>query len=142
MKRIITVVLLFAAVVCAPAATEEKSGKTATTPKAVTIPKDAVKNENGTYSYTDKQGKKWLYSNSPFGVIKTALPEGQPDTHPTANKVTGTTKAIDKGDTVQFETPSPFGKVTYEKKKSELTDDERRILDSQDQSQTAKPDAK
>jgi hypothetical protein len=149
MKRITTVVLLFAAAVCAPAATEEKSGKTATTPqaatvppKAVTIPKDAVKNENGTYSYTDKQGKKWLYSNSPFGVIRTAVPETEATTHPPANKVTGDTKAIDKGDTVQFESPSPFGKVTWERKKSELTDDERHILDSQDKSQTAKPDAK
>jgi hypothetical protein len=41
------------------------------------------------------------------------------------------TKAIDKGDTVRFERPSPFGMVNWEKKKSDLTDDERHLLDAQ-----------
>ena len=39
-------------------------------PVSVTIPKDAVQNADGSYSYTDKQGKKWLYRNTPFGVAR------------------------------------------------------------------------
>ena len=39
-------------------------------------------------------------------------------------------KVIDKGDTVRFERPSPFGPMGWEKKKSELTDEERRIFDA------------
>ena len=43
----------------------------------------------------------------------------------------GNTKAIDKGDTVRFERPGPFGTMAYEKKKAELTDDEKHILETQ-----------
>lgn len=139
MKRRIIVAILCAAGACAAAAPDKKSDKSATTSTAVTIPKDAVKNPDGTYSYTDKDGKKWIYTNTPFGVIKAAAKD--PDSA-TPAATSQAIKAIDKGDTVRFERPSPFGTVTWEKKKSELTDEERRIVDAQNQTQTAKPDAK
>ena len=144
MKRSITVVILFAAAVCAQAATDKKSEKTATAPQALTIPKDAVKDANGTYSYTDKQGKKWIYRNSPFGVIKTVAPETGADTRANPNQAAAATKVTDKGDTVQFERSTPFGPTKWEKKKSDLTDEERQMVDTQSQSktQTAQPDAK
>ena len=150
MKRLITVVILFTAAVFAQAADDSKSAKPATAPQALTIPKDAVKNDNGTYSYTDKQGKNWIYRNSPFGVIKTVAPEAGADTRSNPSQPAAAVKVIDKGDTVQFERSSPFGPTRWEKKKSDLTDEERKMVDAQNQSKTEtrtqtetdKPDAK
>ncbi len=149
MKSVITVIILCAAAICAPAQTKKKEN-TASAPQVVTIPKDAVQNPDGTYGYTDKNGKKWTYIKTPFGVIKNVAPDTPASTDPPADsdspkpvdsstKATDSlTKAIDKGDTVRFERTSPFGVVSWEKKKSELTEDERQILDTQ----TAKTEQK
>ena len=55
-------------------------------------------------------------------------------------------KTTDAGDTVKFERQTPFGVSKWEKKKSDLTDEERKLVDSQNQSKTEtktdKPDAK
>jgi hypothetical protein len=154
MNKSITVVALFAAAVYAQAAEDDKSAKTAPAPQALTIPKDAVKEASGTYSYTDKQGKKWIYRDTPFGVTKTIAPEPGADTRPNPNRAAVPTTVIDKGDTVRFERPSPFGKMVWEKRKSDLTDEERKMVDAQSQSQnqgqsktqsdtpSAQPDAK
>ena len=97
-------------------------------PAPLTIPNDAVRNPDGTYSYTDKDGKKWRYVNTAFGVMRS---EDDPDA-PTPNVPPAHwTKATDKGDTVVFEQPTPFGTAHMEKKKSDLTPEERALLDSQ-----------
>jgi hypothetical protein len=134
-KITIVLITLCGAAICAQAETKKK-GKTAPAPQVLTIPKDAVQNPDGTYSYTDKEGKKWTYAKTPFGLMKTA----SPDTPASADTPVSSTsiKAIDKGDTVRFERPSPFGPMGWEKKKSELTDEERHILDAQ----TAKSEQK
>ena len=152
MKRLITILICYAVAVSAapatanqaadaPASNSGKNKKPANPPAAakarpkppaplVTIPADAVKLPNGSYRYTDKDGKNWIYSNTPFGVSKFEETE--------APQATGAdpTKAIDKGDVVRFERPSPFGTMSWEKKKTELTDDERHILEAQ----TPKPE--
>jgi len=95
----------------------------------VVIPKDAVANPDGTYSYTDKAGKKWLYGNTPFGISKVEDMRGMnggPAT-PVEQLVTST----DNGETVKFERRTPFGPAKWERKKSELTDEERRIYEQQ-----------
>ncbi len=74
MKIIITVVILCAAAICAPAAEKPKKKEEGSPQprRRVTIPKDAVPNADGvSYIYTDKQGKKWTYTKTPFGVMKT-----------------------------------------------------------------------
>jgi hypothetical protein len=127
MKSILAAIILFAAATLAPAA-DDNTKKADSAPKEATIPKDAVPNPDGkTYSYTDKQGKKWIFAKTPFGVIK--KPDADKPGGAPANL--SSTKAIDKGDTVRFERPSPFGTISWEKKKSELTDDERHILETQ-----------
>lgn len=139
MKRLITVTALFAAAFCAQAK-DEKSDRTATTAPAaaaLSIPKDATKNADGTYSYTDKEGKKWVYVNTPFGVMKNPATNDAAGRQPQPSTAT---KVIDKGDSVRFEQPGPFGTISWEKKKSDMTDQERQIVESQ--KQTAKPDAK
>ncbi len=105
--------------------------KTAAAATAITIPKDAVANPDGTsYTWTDKDGKKWIFAKTPFGIMKTAATE-----HSADKVVSAGMKVTDNGDTVRFERPSPFGTVKWEKKKSDLTDEERRMLDAQ----SAKP---
>jgi hypothetical protein len=126
MKTVITAVILFAAAIGAQA-DDNKDKKKAPAPQALTIPKDAVPNSDGlSYVWTDKQGQKWVYVKTPFGITRSPASEptaGAPDLR--------LTKAIDKGDTVRFERPGPFGTISWEKKKSDLTDDERHLLDAQ-----------
>ena len=140
MKRTIAFLILLAAVTGAPAATKKKTDTPA--PQAVTIPKDAVPNADGTtFLYTDKQGKKWTYAKTPFGIMKSAYSDTAAAAAPAQDN--GQTKAIDKGDTVRFEHVGPFGTMAYEKKKTELTDDERHVLEAQNakaaDTQNAKP---
>jgi hypothetical protein len=92
----------------------------------LTIPKDAKPGENGTYKYTDKDGKKWIYVATPFGISRSADMGPAPE-HYTAPIAT---TVVDLGDSVRFERPGPFGPIRWEKKKSELSDDERYLLDS------------
>jgi len=142
MKSAIAVVVLFAAATCAIAddkkAADKKKDDTATSgtttsgtaaaPRALTIPKDAVPNPDGrTYSYTDKDGKKWSYVPTAFGITRFPAND-QPGAAvpPDFSRI----KVIDKGDTVRFERPGALGPLGWEKKKSELTDEERRIVDS------------
>ncbi len=78
MTRTFIITLLCAASVAAPAfALAASGGRTAglQPPRSVdplTIPKDAVSNPDGTWSWTDKQGKKWIYAKTPFGVSRVA----------------------------------------------------------------------
>ena len=57
------------------------------------------------------------------------------------------TIATDKGDTVQFEHATPLGLFKWDKKKSELTDEDRAIIEKQNRAtkkatETAKSDQK
>jgi hypothetical protein len=172
-KSIVTLVLFAAAVSFAPAATAQDGKKSTASTIVASPPKDAVRSPNGTYTWTDKQGKKWIYRDTgagyargsaegvpasriveipkdavarpdgsylwtdkagkqwafhrtPFGVLKDAVSAPAP----APEAVDKTTKVIDKGDTVRFERSSPFGVSSYEKKKSELNDDERRLYEA------------
>jgi len=109
------------------AATTKAAVKPAPKPtyQPLTIPKEAVPNGNGGFSYTDKAGKKWLYINTPFGVSRAPEAGSSPDS-PSLSA-----KAFDQGDSVRFEQATPFGTRTWEKKKSDLTDDERRLVETQ-----------
>jgi hypothetical protein len=117
----------------APAKT---TAKAAAAPQPITIPKDAVPSGNNTFSWTDPAGKKWTYAQTPFGVIRS---EADPATKPAPQPLAGT-KAFDEGDKVRFEQPSPFGAIKWEKKKTELTEDERNLLSSQSSAAGAKQD--
>ena len=130
MKNTIALVMLLAVASIAPAATKKKAAAVPAAPQAITIPKDAVPNADGTtFTYTDKQGKKWTYAKTPFGIMKSAVSDNAAAAAPATDA--GLTKAIDKGESVRFERPGPFGTIAYEKKKAELSDDERHILETQ-----------
>ncbi len=92
---------------------------------ANTIPKDAVLGADGSYHATDKAGKKWVYKNTPFGVAKAEEKPVEAVVTPEATKVTVT------GDIARFERPSPFGVSKWEKKLTDLTPDEKKIIENQ-----------
>jgi hypothetical protein len=144
MKKVLTIALLaaFGLAAQAPAKTTRKTrapkapakvkAVKTSKPKAVEIPKDAVARPDGTYAWKDKQGKSWVFARTPFGVMKTAAQSEATETPAIANA-----KAIDAGEKVRFETATPFGVVRREKNKADLTDDERRLYESQNAAQPA-----
>ncbi|MEP6714312.1 MAG: hypothetical protein ABJC09_01985 [Terriglobia bacterium] len=138
MKTIILTLALLSITLSAPAASkkDKKAAQANAAAQGLVIPKNATQNPDGTFSATDKDGKKWLYAKTPFGVMRSHA-DAAVDT--SESSVSGTalkfTKATDNGDTVKFERTTPFGPVVWEKKKTELSADEKSILDHQ----TAKP---
>jgi hypothetical protein len=144
--------LLVCLLVFSTALTAQTNSKKTTAPAPRTasaepkIPAGAVKSADGSYKYTDKNGKTWTYRETPFGVSKsedktvdaTATPFGKSKEptvapQPAASKPgdIANTKAFDEGDTIRFERPSPFGTSVWRKKKSELDATDQKILDAQ-----------
>ncbi len=99
----------------------------ATTP--LVIPKDATPNPDGTYSWADKAGKKWIFSKTPFGISRV---EDTGERTTLASAPAGdAVKATVAGEKVLFERQSPFGTSKWEKNKADLTDEDRAILAAQ-----------
>jgi len=105
-----------------------RSPATAEVPVLKGVPKDAVPNADGSYLWTDKVGKRWTLVNTPFGISRSPA-----DDLPAAAVAAPLTeiKAIDKGDMVRFERQSPMGPMAWEKKKADLTAEERRVYEAQ-----------
>jgi hypothetical protein len=90
-------------------------------PVEVKIPAGAVKTEDGSYRFTDSDGKKWIFRNTPFGVARsedkpldaTVTPFGKakpaaaasPDSQKTDRQISPPVKNCKPGDT------SPAGTV-------------------------------
>jgi hypothetical protein len=91
-------------------------------PAEIVIPAGATLVEPGTYSFTDAQGKKWIYRKTPFGIARA---EDKPAEVAPASAAGPTTIATEDGDSVRFERPGPFGPYRWQKKKSELDKDEQ-----------------
>jgi hypothetical protein len=81
----------------------------------------------GTYSYTDAQGKPWIYRETPFGGVYKLAPA---DVAMPAAQDANPTTATELGDSVRFEHRTPFGVTVWTRKKSDLTAEERGILDT------------
>jgi len=96
------------------------------------IPQGAVAAAPAAYRYTDANGRKWIYHTSPFGV--TREPEGAP---PRFVRDFANVKAIEDGDRVRFERPTPFGLYRWETRKSELNEMERMVWQREQASRAA-----
>lgn len=171
------------------AAPAKPAAPTSVTPASITprgaggLPKDAVANPDGTWTYTDKQNKKWLYSKTAFGIARAPLGDGAPATGPTGipkgavsnpdgtyswtdaqgkpwvltmtpfgiSRRQGTSeatapiqpvalepeiKATANGEFVRFERRGLVGASVWQKKRSELNEEESRIFNSQNPATT------
>jgi hypothetical protein len=87
--------------------------------KPMAIPAGATRSEDGDFHYTDPQGKKWIYRQTPFGVARLEEKTEAQTNALMAEKAAGI-KATEDGDKVRFERQGPFGVWKWEKKKSEL----------------------
>ena len=91
-----------------------------------TIPAGAREVEPYTYTYTDAQGTQWMYRQTPFGVTKWQKSDVPP---PSMAQQPNPVTTRDLGDEIRFERTTPFGHYVWTKKKSELTRDEKLLLD-------------
>lgn len=87
----------------------------------MTVPADAVKIGPYAWRYVDKDGKTWIYRYTITGLAK--VPDTGVDSTYAGVKVT------DKGDTIRFERPAVMGVSVWERKKSELTDEEKAMVE-------------
>lgn len=107
----------------AKSASKQKAAK----PAATAIPAGAVEVEPYLFRHADKDGKVWLYRKTPFGVSKTSeqaqqdMDRAQAQAAANASKV----RVTDNGGTVKFERGTPMGNQSWEKRKDELTPEEK-----------------
>jgi hypothetical protein len=114
-------------------------------PALLVLPAGAVAVAPGTYRYTDPQGKKWLYRETPFGLARLEdKPEGK-DAEAAARKqeeaVRDATSAVEEGDYVHFTRPGPFGTYSWRRKKSELDETEKAVWERERDKGKANKDA-
>lgn len=118
-----------------PPAVKKPQQKTAAPAPPVTIPAGAVQVEPYLYRYTDSKGKTWNYRKTPFGISK--WEEGSiPTPAPTAAK-NESVVVTDLGDSYRFEKKTPFGGSTWVHKKTDLTNDDKALLDRSDGTSTS-----
>ena len=94
--------------------------------KPLVIPQEAVKQPDGSYKYTDKDGKRWVYNNMFSGVSR--MEDMSDPNAPPVKQAPTFDKFTEDGDTIRFERAGPFGPIRWERKKSELTDEERQAI--------------
>lgn len=141
-------ILILAMVVAAGLAAAE-SGKSAARGKATAAktatppgpPKTAVETAPGVFRDVDAKGKVWIYRRTPFGWMKAEEKDVPP---PAANSAAPApaTRAVEDGDSVRFERNTPFGVQRWTRKKTELTEEEKRIFESASRTGSAAPSAK
>jgi hypothetical protein len=115
--------------------------------KPVGIPAHAIQIAPGTYRFEDKQGQMWIYRQTPFGLThfletgragETACATNMPvlalvgQAVPPASTgcvapAAGNIHATAQGETIQFERPGPFGVYRWQRKESDLNQQERSV---------------
>lgn len=140
------ILALVAGALALSAADDPKKASKPTKPPAgaepwhtLTIPPGAKEVGPYTYRYTDAKGKKWIYRQTPFGVVRiedapaVAAPAGPPPP----------IKVVEDGDVYHFEMPTPFGPQKWTKKKTDLNDNEKAAVERarEKQGAAAKPGA-
>src|SRR5580704_18132223 len=123
-----------------PASKKERAKKSPPPPAELTIPAGAKQVDAATYTFTDAQGKKWIYRKTPFGVAR--LEDKPADASATPTPAGAEITAKEDGDTIRFERPGPFGIYRWQKKKSELAEDEKAAWERSQEKDSAAAKAK
>ena len=136
--------IAFAQKQSAPAKSREQG--TAGKPAALSIPAGSIDVAPSVFKHIDSAGKETIYRKTPFGIVKmndstdpgtkpaetVPLERGNPfgGVKSTSSKsTTPVVIAIEEGDMVRFERSTPFGLSRWTRKKSELNEDEREMLE-------------
>ncbi len=128
-------------------AAADKSAKPTTKPQAaqqtqtaaksgsITVPADAEMIGPQVYRAKDANGKSWIYRKTPFGISRMeenpAVGTGAagPIASAPAKKSEMKVKATDLGESVRFEQATPMGNRVWERKKADLTPQEKAWLE-------------
>jgi hypothetical protein len=102
------------------AADSKPAAAAAKTQNAVVLPKEAVAISPGTYTYTDPQGKKWIFRQTPFGMAKFEDIDRPATDAEAQQKQVADMRAVEDGEFIRFERPGPFGIYRWKQKKTEL----------------------
>jgi hypothetical protein len=130
-------ILLIVPVVLFAAGQKKTETKPAAAKTEQAPPAGAEQVETNLYRHTDAQGKTWLYRRTPFGLVKMEEKAGEKRSEPIPEGMT----AVEEGDSIRFERPSPFGKYRWVRKKTELTELERAVWDRQREKTESTPPA-
>ena len=84
------------------------------------LPKGAVEIAKGTYTYSDAQGKKWIFRQTPFGMAKFEDIDRPATDAEAQQKQVADMRAVEDGEFIRFERPGPFGIYRWKQKKTEL----------------------
>src|SRR5436853_246356 len=102
-------ILIMAALSVMMAGAEDKQAAKKTAAKKnppasaeLTLPAGAVQVDPGTYTFTDSNGKKWIYRKTPFGLSRT---ENKPGQAAAPASSAGMITATEDGDKIKFERP-------------------------------------
>jgi hypothetical protein len=116
-------------------ASQQKAAPENAKAQAPTIPAGAVEVEPYLYRYQDPSGKTWMYRQTPFGLSKWEETSTPAPPQPAAKSEP--VVVTDLGDSVRFEKKTPFGVGTWVRKKTELNDEEKALIDGSTSSQPA-----
>jgi hypothetical protein len=144
MMKTLTLALIGAALLAAQDQPAKKTppAKPASSKKAasqrISIPPQAVQVGPNAYRYVDEKGKVWMYSQTPFGISKWEDTRSAQPPAADANR----TSVTDLGDSVRFERITPFGTTRTIRKKTELSNEEKALLErEQNQNRPPAPEA-
>lgn len=115
----------------APAKT---AAKAPAAPAKVGPPAGAEKIEEGMFRWKDTVGKVWIYKQTPFGWSRYEEPAAE---RAAVAEDPGFSVMSETEDAVKFVKTTPFGKSSWERKKSELSADETTVYEKKKAAETA-----
>lgn len=108
-------------------AARKKAAAAKPAPKKPELPAGAVQVSPGRWRYVDDNGKVWMYTRSPMGMMRTEATAGDAPVPSTTPAPPAGIRAFEEGDQVRFEEPMPMGKHVWRRKKTEMNEEERKI---------------
>jgi hypothetical protein len=130
--RILILAVLLAVAIAAgddgKKSTRTKAASSSTPAAPIGPPKTAVEIGPHAYRYVDAQGKVWIYRRTPFGWMKGEEKDDRQSTSK-PGALSPDTRAVEDGDNVRFECKTPFGMQRWTRKKSEMTEEEKRVFE-------------
>jgi hypothetical protein len=115
----------------------------ANTPNAVlaNLPAGAKSIGPNEWSYTDPQGKKWIYRRTPFTLAKIAADDDPANNYDSSSyrDMIASTTAVEDGANIRFSRPGPFGnQLSWTKAKNDLDEFERRVWEREQKKAAAR----
>lgn len=112
------------------ASTKTAKAKTAKKVPEQKIPNGAEKLSDTEWRYVDADNKAWIYRRTPFGIAKISEEKALEMSDAPRHAAGAPLQIRDLGESVEFSRKTPFGLSKWEKKKTELTEQEQAAYDA------------